>query len=77
LRALAALGLAALVLYLPDKIARTQGKTPQQVNARFFGVLQFRSTLQRCIPGVLMTVFGVFYAIDRNRQHESDWIPQL
>jgi hypothetical protein len=70
---LAALGLAALVLYLRDKIARTRGKTPQQVNARFFAILQFRSTLQRCIPGVLMIVFGGFYAIDRSRQHESDW----
>jgi hypothetical protein len=70
---LAATGLAALVLYLRDKTARTQGKTPQQVNARFLAILQFRSTLQRGIPGVLMIVFGVFYAIDRSRQHDSDW----
>jgi hypothetical protein len=70
---LSAVGLAALVLYLRDRIARAQGKTPQQVNARFLAILQFRSTLQRCIPGVLMIVFGVFYAIDRSRQHESDW----
>jgi hypothetical protein len=70
---LSAVGLAALVLYLRDRIARAQGKTARQVNARFFAILQFRSTLQRCIPGVLMIVFGVFYAIDRSRQHESDW----
>ena len=65
--------LAALVLYLRDRIARAQGKTPQQVQARFSAILQFRSMLQLRIPGVLMIVFGVFYAIDRSRQHESDW----
>jgi len=33
---LSAVGLAALVLYLRDRIARAQGKTAQQVNAPFF-----------------------------------------
>ena len=30
-------------------------------------------TLELCIPGVLIMVFGSFYAIDRGRQHEGDW----
>src|ERR1700690_1737549 len=70
---LAAVGLAAVWLHWRDKIAKSQGKTPEQVRARFNAILQFRSTLHRCIPGVLIFVFGVFYAIDRGRQHESDW----
>ena len=70
---LAAVGLAALALYLRDRIAKVQGKTPQQVQVRFSAILQFRSTLEWCIPGVLVIVFGIFYAIDRSRQHESDW----
>ncbi len=67
------MGLAALFLYLRDRIGRAQGKTPQQIQARFSAILQFRSTLKRCIPGVLIVVFGIFYAIDRGGQHESDW----
>lgn len=35
--------------------------------------MQFRSALQLCIPGVLIMVFGAFYAIDRMRERESDW----
>ena len=66
-------GLAVLLLYLRDRIAKAQGKTVAQVQARFSAILQFRSTLERCIPGVLMIVFGVFYVLDRSRQHESDW----
>jgi hypothetical protein len=66
-------GLAALLLYLRDRIAKAQGKNVAQVQARVAAILQFRSTLQRCIPGILMIVFGVFYVLDRSRQHESDW----
>jgi len=70
---LTAVGVAAFLLHWRDKIAKSQGKTPEQVRARFNALLQFRSTLQRCIPGVLVFVFGVFYAMDRGRQHETDW----
>lgn len=66
-------GLAALLLYLRDRIAKAQGKTVAQVQARFSAILQFRATLRRCIPGALTIVFGVFYVLDRSRQHESDW----
>ena len=66
-------GLGVLLLYWRDRIAKAQGKTPAQVHARFLALLQFRSTLQRCIPGVIVMVFGIFYALDRSRQHESDW----
>ena len=65
--------LAAAVLHLRDTIARSQGKTPEQVQARLSALLQFRSTLERCIPGVLVIVFSIFYVLDRARQHESDW----
>jgi hypothetical protein len=66
-------GLAVLIVYLRDRIAGAQGKTVAQVQARFFAILQFRSTLQYCIPGVLTIVFGIFWVLDRSRQHESDW----
>ena len=69
----AVVGLAALLLYWRDRIAEAHRKTAPQVQARFSAILQFRSTLERCIPGVLMMVFGVFYVLDRSRQHESDW----
>lgn len=70
---LAVVGLAALLLHWRDKVAKSQGKAQEQVRARFSAILQFRSTLERCIPGALIIVFGIFYAIDRGRQHESDW----
>lgn len=66
-------GLAALVLYLRDRIAKAQGMTVAQVQARFSAILQFRTTLERCIPGALTIVFGIFWVLDRSRQHESDW----
>jgi len=69
----AVIGLAALLSRWRDSIAKSQGKTAEQVRARFGAILQFRSTLQRCIPGVLIIVFGIFYAVDRGRQYESDW----
>jgi hypothetical protein len=69
----AVVGLAVLILYLRDRIAKAQGKTLAQVHARFAAILQFRSTLQYCIPGVLTIIFGIFWALDRSRQHESDW----
>lgn len=65
--------LASLLLRWRDRIAKAQGKTPEQVQARFAAVLQFRKTLERCIPGVLVIVFGIFYVFDRLREHESDW----
>jgi hypothetical protein len=70
---IAVVGLAALLLRWRDRIAKSQGKTPEQVRARFAAILQFRSTLERCIPGALIIVFGIFFALDRGRQHESDW----
>ena len=48
-----AAGLAALLLYGRDRLAKAQGKAVAQIQARFFAILQFRSTLERCIPGVL------------------------
>jgi hypothetical protein len=69
----AVVGLAMLLLHLRDRVAKSAGKTPRQVQARFSAVLQFRTTLQLCIPGVLTAVFGIFYVLDRSRQHESDW----
>lgn len=70
---LAAVGLAALLLHWRDKVAKSQGKTPEQIQVRFFAILQFRSALERCIPGVLIIILGIFFVIDRGRQHESDW----
>jgi ABC-type Fe3+ transport system permease subunit len=69
----AVVGLSVLILYLRDRTAKAQGKTVAQVHARFAAILQFRSTLQYCIPGVLTIVFGIFWVFDRSRQHESDW----
>jgi hypothetical protein len=69
----AAVGLAALLLYWRDSYAKSHGKTIAQVQARFSATLQFRWTLELCIPGVIFMVFGIFWAIDRGRQHESDW----
>lgn len=69
----AVVGLAALLLHLRDRTAKSHGKTPEQVQARFSAILQFRSTLEGCIPGVLVIVFGIFYVYDRSREHESDW----
>ena len=68
-----AVGLGAFVLYCRDRIAKVQGKTVAQVDARLSAILQFRSTLERCIPGMLTIVFGIFWVLDRSRQHESDW----
>jgi hypothetical protein len=67
------IGLGALFLYCRDRIAQRQGKTIEQVRARFAAVLQFRRTLELCIPGVLIIVLGVFFVFDRIREHESDW----
>ena len=66
-------GTSCAPLYLRDRIAKAHGKTVAQVQARFAAILQFRSTLQYCIPGVLTIVFGIFWVLDRSRQHESDW----
>jgi hypothetical protein len=67
------IGLAVLILRRRDRAAKSQGKTPQQIRARFDAILQFRSALQRSIPGILIIIFGIFYALDRGRQHDSDW----
>jgi hypothetical protein len=70
---LAVIGLAALVLRWRDSLAKSHGKTPEQVRLRFSAIMQFRSTLQRCIPGVLLVVLGIFFTLDRVRDHDSDW----
>lgn len=44
-----------------------------RVQARFTAILQFRSTLQYCIPGVLTICIWIFWELDRSRQHEADW----
>lgn len=67
------IGLAALFLYCRDRIAQHQGKTIEQVQARFAAILEFRKTLELCIPGILLIVLGVFFVFDRIREHESDW----
>jgi hypothetical protein len=69
----AVIGLATLLLRWRDRAAQSHGKTSEQVRARFAAILQFRSTLERCIPGVLIIIFGIFFALDRGRQHEPDW----
>jgi hypothetical protein len=70
---LAIVSVVAFLLHLRDRIAKSQGKTEGQVQARFFATLQFRSAVERAIPGVLVIVFGSFYVYDRSRAHESDW----
>jgi hypothetical protein len=66
-------GVAALLLYGRDRLAKAQGKGVAQVRARFSAILQFRATLEWCIPGALTMVAGIFWVLDRGRQHESDW----
>ena len=70
---LAVIGVAAFALRCRDKLAKSQGKTAEQVLLRFSALMQFHSTLQRCIPGVLLVVLGIFFTLDRSRDHDSDW----
>lgn len=70
---LGAVGIAVLVLRRRDRIARQEGKTKEQVQASFSALLQLRSTLCRTAPGILIIVFGIFFAIDRYHQRDSDW----
>ena len=65
--------LAALFLTLRDRFARAHGKTNAQIRARFYAWLQLRRTLYLCAPGILIMAFGIFFAIDRGRDHDSDW----
>jgi len=69
---LAILGGVAWVLRR-RQIASSHGKNAAQTQARFSAILQFRATLYRCVPGVLILIFGMFYAIDRSSQREPDW----
>ncbi|HLX83102.1 MAG TPA: hypothetical protein VKR59_04355 [Terriglobales bacterium] len=64
---------AALFLTLRDHFARAHGKTNAQIRARFSAWLQLRRTLYLCAPGILIMTFGIFFAIDRGRDHDSDW----
>jgi len=68
-----AIGLSTLLLGWRDRIAKSKGKTPEQVRARFAATLQFRSTLEWSIPGMLTIIFGIFFSLDRGREHDSDW----
>lgn len=68
-----AVGLAALLLHLRDRLAKAQGKTVAQFQAPFFAILQLRATLEYSILGVLTVIGGIFWVLDRSRQHESDW----
>ncbi len=65
--------LAALLLTLRDRFVKGHRKTAAQIRARFSSMLQLRNTLYLCAPGVLVMVLGMFFAIDRGRQHDSDW----
>jgi hypothetical protein len=69
----AVVGLAALALYARDRLAGAHPESVEQGRARVAALLQFRTALQLCIPGVLIIIFGSFYAIDRMREYESDW----
>jgi hypothetical protein len=64
---------AALFLTLRDRFAGAHGKTNAQIRARFSAWLQLRRTLYLCAPGILVMTFGIFFAIDRGRDHDSDW----
>ncbi len=64
--------LAALLLTLRDRFVKGHRKTAAQIRARFSSMLQLRNTLYLCAPGVLVMVLGMFFAIDRGRQHDSD-----
>jgi hypothetical protein len=70
---LAAIALAVLILGLRDRIAKHYPKKMEQFRARLAALQQFRWTLYLCAPGVLLVVCGTFFAIDRSREHESDW----
>lgn len=69
----AVVALAALFLTLRDRFARAHGKTDAQIRARFAAWLQLRRTLYLCAPGILVMVLGMFFAIDRGRDQDSDW----
>jgi hypothetical protein len=69
----AVVALAALFLTLRDRFAKAHGETDAQIRARFDVWLQLRRTLYLCAPGILIMTFGIFFAIDRGRQHDSDW----
>jgi hypothetical protein len=70
---IAIVGLAALTLTLRDRFLKGHRKTAAQIQARFSSLFQLRNTLYLCAPGILVMVFGMFFAIDRARQHDSDW----
>lgn len=69
-------GLAALLLYWRDRTAKAQGKTVAQVQARFSAILQFRATLELCIPGALTIVFGIFWVLEGavNMNQIGGWV---
>ncbi len=69
----AVVGVAALALYMRDRLAGSHAESVERARGRVAALMQFRTALQLCIPGVLIIVFGAFYAIDRMREHESDW----
>ena len=45
----------------------------RQAQARFSALMQFYRTLQLCIPGVMIIILGVFLALDRSREHDTEW----
>ena len=69
----AVVGLAALVLHVRDRLAGSHAESFERAHARVAALMQFRTALQLCIPGVMIMVFGAFYAIDRMRERDSDW----
>lgn len=70
---LAVIGLGVSVLRWRHQMEKSHENKPDQVAARLAAILQFRATLIRCVPGLLVILLGAFYAFDRSNQHESDW----
>jgi hypothetical protein len=71
--AISAVAAAALLLYLRDRYAASQGKSIEQVQARILALVQFYRTLECCVPGALMIIGGAFLAFDRSREHDPEW----
>ncbi len=62
-----------ILLRRRDRIAAQQGKTKEQIQADFAALLRLRTTLYLAAPGVLLIVFGLYFAAFRSQQGDSDW----
>jgi len=70
---LVTVAIGVVILRRRDRLAIQEGKTSEQIQASFSAALQLRSTLHRAVPGVLLIIFGVFFAADRFRERDSEW----